>query len=213
MFKICFMRNYAISGAIGAIVIILFLLGACVLFEPFQYKPVYIVNPQKVVDSITINGDSLTCAHIETLKDLENKGLLLTPSEYTSQISSYYSTLVAFLIGLFVLFTIGSIYSIRITSKKEIEDAKRDLDNREAKIKEELKDNIQKSLNELVKDSISFKENVVTAIYGRIEDDIITRKDIENIENKVQKTQENINLLFESIDEVLDKKTSKDEIE
>lgn len=207
------MRSYALSGAVGSLVVILFLLAACVFFEPFQYKSVYIMNPQRTVDAISVNGDSLTCAHIETLRDLEDKGLLLTPSEYTSQISSYYSTLVAFLIGLFVLFTIGSIYSIRITSKKEIEDAKRDLDNRENKIKEVLKENIQKSLTELLKDSISFKENMVAAIYGRIEDDIITRKDIENIENKIQKTQENINLLFESIDDISDKKLSQDEIE
>lgn len=207
------MRYYALSGFVGALVVILFLLTACVFFEPFQYKPVYIMNPQRVVDSIAVKGDSLTCAHIEVLKDLEDKGLLLTPSEYTSQISSYYSTLVAFLIGLFVLFTIGSIYSIRITSKKEIEDAKGDLDDRESKIKEALKENIQKSLSELLKDSISFNENVVTAIYGRIEDEIVTRKDIENIENRLQRMQENINLLFSSVDEISDKKSSQDEIE
>lgn len=207
------MKNYALSGVVGALVVILLLLTACVFFEPIQYKPIYILNPQKVVDPIAEKEDSLTCVHIEILKDLEDKGLLLTPSEYTSQISSYYSTLVAFLIGLFVLFTIGSIYSIRITSKKEIEDAKGDLDNRESKIKEALKDNIQKSLSELLKDSISFNENVVTAIYGRLEDEIVTQKDIENIENKLQTIQENINLLFSSIDEILDKKSSTDEIE
>lgn len=72
---------------------------------------------------------------------------------------------------------------------------------------------LQKSLSELLKDSISFNENVVTAIYGRIEDEIVTRKDIENIENRLQRMQENINLLFSSVDEISDRKSSQDEIE
>lgn len=72
---------------------------------------------------------------------------------------------------------------------------------------------LQKSLSELLKDSISFNENVVTAIYGRIEDEIVTRKDIKNIENRLQRMQENINLLFSSVDEISDRKSSQDEIE
>ena len=65
----------------------------------------------------------------------------------------------------------------------------------------------------MLKDSISFNENVVTAIYGRIEDEIVTRKDIENIENRLLRMQENINLLFSSVDEISDRKSSQDEIE
>lgn len=140
----------------------------CAFFEPFNYKSVYIANPNGVlIENNSIINDTITCSRIEVLKDLENKGLLLTPGEYTSHISSYYSTLVTFLIGLFVLFTVGSIYSIKITSKKEIEDIKNELDNRESKIQDKLKSNIRDSLNELLRDSISFKESVINALYGR----------------------------------------------
>ena len=208
------MKNHITSGCVGAIVTILILFVACAFFEPFHYKPVYILNPQKVLspkDSIT--NDSLKCLHIEVLKDLENKGLLLTPSEYTSHISSYYSTLVAFLIGLFVLFTIGNIYALRITSKKEIEDIREELDNKEKEIRENLKRNIKESLNELLRDSISFKESAVDALYGRIEDELITRSDKEIIDNKLRQLEEDVKLLFESYDEIPDKKSSKEEIE
>lgn len=186
----------------------------CAFFEPFNYKSVYIANPNGVlIENNSIINDTITCSRIEVLKDLENKGLLLTPGEYTSHISSYYSTLVTFLIGLFVLFTVGSIYSIKITSKKEIEDIKNELDNRESKIQDKLKSNIRDSLNELLRDSISFKESVINALYGRIEDELVTVSDKEIIERKLSELEENINLLYETFDELSDRKLSKEEIE
>lgn len=207
--------EHILSGALGALIVILCILAASVFFKPFDYKAVYIVNPEKstlVNDSITHN--QLTCNKIDLLKDLENKGLLLTPQEYTSHISNYYSTLVAFLIGLFVLFTIGSIFSIKITSKNEIDEAKKDLDDREAKIKNNLKTNIQDTLSELLKDSISYREMIVSAIYGQVEDELVTQDDLDMIESKVKaindsfdkkanKMQKDISSLFEVVDEII----------
>ncbi|WFE84173.1 hypothetical protein [Parabacteroides chongii] len=208
------MGNNTISGIIGGVTVIMFLLVVCAFFEPFNYKSVYIANPNGVlIENNSIINDTITCSRIEVLKDLENKGLLLTPGEYTSHISSYYSTLVTFLIGLFVLFTVGSIYSIKITSKKEIEDIKNELDNRESKIQDKLKSNIRDSLNELLRDSISFKESVINALYGRIEDELVTVSDKEIIERKLSELEENINLLYETFDELSDRKLSKEEIE
>lgn len=208
------MKHIILSGCIGGLVVILLLIAGCVFFEPFNYRPVRVINPEKIVaNNDTTHNTILTCSQIEILRDLENKGLLLTPHEYTSHISSYYTTLIAFLIGLFVLFTIGSIFSIKMTSQKEIDEAKRDLDNREEKIKRELKQNIQASLAELLKDSISFKENVINAMYGRIEDDLITRSDKQNIENKLNKLETDINFIFESLSDISDTESSKEEIE
>lgn len=101
------MKKYIIAGGTGGIVVSLLLLLASHAFDSFHYKSIFIINPQKIIDSTTGGGDNLTCAHIKILKDLEDKGLLMTPSEYTSHISSFYSTFVTFLIGLFVLFTMG----------------------------------------------------------------------------------------------------------
>lgn len=208
------MKNNTLSGFIGGLTVALFLVAACVFFEPFNYKSIYVVNPEKVLtNDDSIRQDSVICSRIEILKDLENKGILLTPGEYTSHISSYYSTLVAFLIGLFVLFTIGSIFSIKITSKKEIEEIREELDYKESKIKDNLKKDIRESLSELLRDSISFKESVISAIYGRIEDDLITRSDKENIDKKLSKVEEDIIFLFESLDGISEKESSKEEIE
>lgn len=208
------MKNNTLSGFIGGLTVVFFLIVVCVFFEPFNYKSVYIVNPEKVLaKNDPISQDSVVCSRIEILKDLEKKGILLTPSEYTSHISSYYSTLVAFLIGLFVLFTLGSIFSIKITSRKEIEEIREELDNKENKIKENLKKDIRESLSELLRDSISFKESVLGAIYGRIEDDFISRNDKEIIDNKLSQIEDFTNFLFDSLGEISEKKSSKEEIE
>lgn len=180
-----------LSGFIGASILFIVLFAISVWLKPFNYQAVYVINPEAVVKT-----DSLICNQITVLKDLESKGILLTPQEYTSHISGYYSTLVAFLIGLFVLFTIGSIIGIRITSKKEIEEAK-----------DELKEKLKTSLANELKDSKAFYENIINDILGRIEDDIVTKDDkvlidddLKSLTNKQIKMEDDINLLFEMTD-------------
>ena len=64
-----------------------------------------------------------------------------------------------------------------------------------------------------MRDSISFKESVINALYGRIEDELVTVSDKEIIERKLSELEENINLLYETFDELSDRKLSKEEIE
>lgn len=186
-----------LSGFISAAILIIVLLAITVWLKPFNYQAVYVVNP-KVITADSLKSDSLTCSHIAVLQDLENKGVLLTPQEYTSHISSYYSTLVAFLIGLFVLFTVGSIYGIRVTSRKEIEESK-------INIKDELKE----SLANEIRDSKSFNENIICAVKENMKDVVITKEDsilvelnakLKNIEDKQNKLSEDIELIYEEIE-------------
>lgn len=184
-------------GAIDASVILLIMFAIIVWLKPFNYRVAYVLNPQKVVTN-SLQTDTLTCNHFAVLQDLEKKGLLLTPQEYTSHIASYYSTLIAFLIGLFVLFTIGSIYGIRITARKELEEAK-------LNIKNELKE----SLANEIKDSKSFNESIIDAVVKNLKDIILTKSDdtikeidskIKNIEDKQTKLSEDIEFIYEEID-------------
>ena len=175
--------SHIISGFVGASILILVLFVITVWIKPFDYQAVYIINPE-IVTTDSLNTDSFTCSQIAVLQDLENKGVLLTPQEYTSHISSYYSTLVAFLIGLFVLFTVGSIYGIRITSRKEIEEAKDD-----------LKEKLKTSLANELKDSKSFNESIINDIFGRIDEKIMTQSDLEDLDNRL-KDLENHSIRF-----------------
>lgn len=124
-----------------------------------------------------------------------------------------YNTLIGFLIGLFAIFTFGTIYSIKYASKKEIEEIKSDIDNHKTATKGELKQDIVNSLNELMRDSISFKDSCISALYGRIEDEILRNTDKEAIDDKILKIEENIKLLFEAYDQLEEEKSSNQEIE
>ena len=212
--KIFSMKKCIISGVIGAAIIVLVIIVVSTFINPINYAPIYLLNPEKAVsydDSVYI--DSIKCLHIEMLKDLESKGLLLNPSEYTSHIADYYNTLIAFLLGLFVIFTFGTIYSIKSTSKKEIDDIKTDIDNHKLKTDEMLKKNIVESLNELMRDSISFKDSCINALYGRIEDEVLKQGDKDAIENRIMKIEEDIKLLYNAYEEIDEKKSSEQEIE
>lgn len=208
------MKNYIVSGIIGAAVIILVIIVVIAFIAPIDYAPVYLLNPEKALsynDSTVI--DSVKCLHVEVLKDLESKGVLLNPSEYTSHITDYYNALIAFLLGLFAIFTFGTIYSIKSVSKREIDEIKTDIDNHKVKTNAELKKSIVESLSELMRDSISFKDTCINALYGRIEDEILKHEDKEAIDNRMLKLERDIKLLFEVYDNIAEEKSANQEIE
>ena len=208
------MKNYIIAGVISAAVVILVIIVVITFISPINYAPIYLLNPENALsynDSIAM--DSIKCLHIEMLKDLESKGVLLSPSEYTSHIADYYNALIAFLLGLFAIFTFGTIYSIKYTSKKEIDEIKADIDDHKSNIEAELRNGIIESLRELMRDSISFKETCINALYGRIEDEILRHEDKEVIDNRMLKLEENVKFLFEAYDKLEEDKSSNQEIE
>lgn len=208
------MKQYIISGIVGAAVIILGIVVITSFVTPINYAPIYLLNPEKALtynDSLVI--DSVKCVHIEVLRDLESKGVLLNPSEYTSHITDYYNSLIAILLGLFAIFTFGTIYSIKSASKKEIDDIKTDIENHKVRTNAELKQNIVGALSELMWDSISFKDTCINALYGRIEDEILRHEDKEAIDNRILKLESDIKLLFEAYDNLEEEKSSNQEIE
>lgn len=208
------MKKYIISGIVGAAVIILVTVVITSFVTPINYAPIYLLNPEKALtynDSLVI--DSVKCVHIEVLRDLESKGVLLNPSEYTSHITDYYNSLIAILLGLFAIFTFGTIYSIKSASKKEIDDIKTDIENHKVRTNAELKQNIVGALSELMRDSISFKDTCINALYGRIEDEILRHEDKEAIDNRILKLESDIKLLFEAYDNLEEEKSSNQEIE
>lgn len=208
------MKKIITISILGTIFTILVIIVIVTFIAPINYAPIYLLNPEKALslqDSVAI--DSIKCLHVEVLKDLESKGILLTPDEYTSHIADYYNTLIAFLLGLFVLFTIGSIYSLKSAYKKEFDEINTSIDNYKSQVKTELKKDIVDSLNELMRDSISFKECCINALYGRIEDEVINHDDKEIIDERITKLEEDIKLLYDSYDDIFEHKTSNQELE
>ena len=189
-------RYHFVSGIIGAVVVVLIGIVFLTWISPIDVAPVYMLNPQVALDSIqTTQLDSLRCEHLEVLRDLESKGVLLSPADYTSHISSFYNSLIAVLVGMFVIFSIGSVYVMKATSKREIEDLKQE-------VKNDTRNHILEQLNNLLNDSIAFQETTITALYGRIEDDIVTSDQMETVESTIEKLQNDIQLLYDSFTEI-----------
>lgn len=208
------MRTGILSGIIGASAIVLVIVLVIAYVAPIDYAPIYLLNPEKALsDNDSIVLDSMKCVHVEVLKDLESKGVLLIPCEYTSHITEYYNTLISFLLGLFVVFSFGTIYSIKAASRKEIDEIKADINDHKTRTEGELKRSIVASLSELMRDSKSFEETCINALYGRIEDEVLRHEDKEAIDLRMQKIEENVDLLFKAYEELEEEKSSNQEIE
>ena len=186
--------QYITSGAIGALTIVLIGIVIFAIHPPIDMAPVYMINTTQVADSIQLHQlDSLRCEHLEVLKDLENKGLLLTPSDYTSHITSFYNGLIAFLIGIFVLFTVGGVLTLRFTSKRELEEIKQDVNTG-------TREHIITQLQSMINDSVSFQETTLNALTGRFEDKIITHQQLKDVEKSIDKLESDLKKIQESID-------------
>lgn len=141
-----------IAGVLGGITVIALFLILVIFSNAFSYKAIYIVNPET-------KSDSLSQLEIVTLKSLETKGLLTTPDQYANNIASYYNTFVAFLTILFVVFSYLSYYSIKKTSRKDIEV------------------DVEIALKDMLRDSIKFRDTVLHSIYGKIEENFVDYDD------------------------------------
>lgn len=119
------------------------------------------------------SSDSLkiVSAKVKLLQEMESKGILLTPQEYTSQISGFYSTIITFLIALFVVFTFIGYYSIRMFAKSDI----------------------KKIIDELIDDSIEFNERTTNAIKTKIVADFVPNEEFEDYKKEQKETIRVIN--------------------
>ena len=171
--------SHVISGFAGGLFvagIIIVLLCCCKLHD---YSPIYILNNSKSVmatDSMYIKAAkhdrvSTISEKVKLLKELETKGILLTPNEYTSQISSYYNTIITFLIALFAIFSFIGYFSIRLASKHDV----------------------QNTINELMDDSVQFRNRTTESIITIFSDSFVSKEELEDVKRELELSIEDIN--------------------
>lgn len=166
-------------GVAGGLLVVLLVIAALVFLRPFNYQPLLILNT---------SADSLLNCQKASIANLRTANIILTPQEYTSQLSNFYNTLVAFLIGLFVIFTLINVWYIKKMSHFEIENLEGNLKN---KLSQELKDSIE--------DSFSFTDRLTTKITSQVNDDLINsfHETIDQINDKTEKLEKKINDLLD----------------
>lgn len=218
------MRTNISSSIIIAIIATLMVVISLLCFIPgFDYKLVYIPSSSCYKDTLICNIDSVSTlstsldsiieqkcnklSEVEMLSRLERNGLIVSPNDYTARISSYYSVLVAFLVGLFVLFTIMSYFSIKSSFSKEFEEERNRLLEEKQAYKGELSASVNESLKKLLIDSREVQRTIVESLRGKVVDEVIqcidekanTPEGEENISDAIKELSDTINNLKEDV--------------
>lgn len=170
-----------VSGLVGGIIVAL--IGFVVIvgvYNPYEIKSCFIEHDQSLImNSDTIMPKSEKQVSIEQqmlFNKLKEQKIILTPNEYTSQLGTYYNSLIAVLIGLFVVFSLVSFFSIKGFAKNEIKEAQLELDQKSAEINQIIKNEVKLVLDEMLRDSKLMHDKLDKSITGIVDDALNTTK-------------------------------------
>lgn len=198
--------GYVWSGCLGGIIVGCVIILGLMCWSPVHLTPTLILKPTSDSQGLTASIEQLSPNHIDAIKDLENKGVLLTPDQYTSHVSSFYSTLVAVLVGLFVVFTLLSYFITNENSSKKISEAM-------LEIRRDLDEQIIKALTDLMTDSQRFQEKLDASVSAFVTDDVVKKEEYDTLVKEVGKHNNNIAELFIYYVDLEERMASNEEVE
>lgn len=169
------------GGIIGTIFVLVLVVAVFVWIKPFNYRAVMIVEQTQLQNE---GRPVLTIPEAELLASLRDKGYLVTPAEYTNNMIGYYNTLIAFLAVFFVVFTVAGYFAIRGLSKKEVREEAR----------------------ELLKDSESFRSDVMSTLMGNFDANYVQT---EVFEQRMKDTEDNVASLMADKNQTIVEKVRK----
>lgn len=135
------------------------------------------------VDTLAINAAFLS--------KMRENGELLSSDEFASRITDYYSTLVAVLTSLFVLFTLVTYMTIKNQFEGKFDEKARELENNQ-------RQKIVDELRSMLSDSKKIDEIIQSTIGGHIDDKIATKEEIEHLSQVIDNQGRNVISLMSS---------------
>ncbi len=157
----------------GCISIVLVTLAVLLLHKQQQiFNPVYIVTTQYEVNDTTINNiQSFEVKEkLAEIKKLNEKGVLLTPQEYTSHIETFYNNIIAVLVALLAIFSLVTYFHLKFIAKEEVQVQVKDLIKNSPEIQRIIDENINGKIDDAIYDTIdesmATKEDLAKAIMG-----------------------------------------------
>lgn len=188
-------------------VIVLFAVLCCIFLynctDIFRRQHTYVANPNYLIDgnnyvqkkdifvddstkhlvwaipTKNINQDSL---------GLIESGRIITAEEFASDITGYYSVLITVLVGLFILFTLFSYFSLKETFKQQFGEKEDDY-------KEHIKELVAEKLRDY-----SVRQSIIVQLMGEVEESL-SRKDEES-DKRLEKAEENIKKIYKLYDSI-----------
>lgn len=191
------------------ILVLIVVVGMICLFlhgchSPFKGENTFIASPSYVVDGnlyikkadvkldsarhLILKDDNVSQTNLPNndLRSLCEQGKILTTSEFASNITGYYNTLVSVLVGLFILFSIFGYYALNEKFKKELEEKKQGLEERlEIVVKDKLSD------------SVKLRGVIINQLISEVEDWGMSKDEAINLKTDIDKLKDDINTLYE----------------
>lgn len=155
-------RKYAphiAAGIGGAIFVFVLLIIGLIVFKAHNYVLIHIINSE--------SASFEYLDKIESVRHLKENGLVLTPSEYTSNIAGFYNTIITLIIALFGAF---AIITYRI-SKRNVQD--------------QVNEEVEKTLSKIMMDSKEFDNKVFNAIYSKMSQEFATIEQLQALDDSV----------------------------
>lgn len=191
------------------ILVLIVVVGMFCLFlhgchSPFKGENTFIASPSYVVDGnlyikkadvkldsarhLILKDDNVSQTNLPNndLRSLCEQGKILTTSEFASNITGYYNTLVSVLVGLFILFSIFGYYALNEKFKKELEEKKQGLEEQlEIVVKDKLSD------------SVKLRGVIINQLISEVEDWGMSKDEAINLKTDINKLKDDINTLYE----------------
>lgn len=201
-------RVFEVVVLIVALTMVCLFLHGC--HSPFLGENTFVASPSYVVDGsryVKISEVKLdSVGHLvwankakwhskneeDDLHSLCEQGKILTTSEFASNITGYYNTLVSVLVGLFVLFSVFGYFALNEKFKKELEEKEKELENR-----------LVQTVKDKLSDSVILQNAIVEKLRSDVEDLMMTKDDAFSIKADMETIQKDINSLYELNDELM----------
>lgn len=169
-----------IWGAIlGSLISFVVILFILAYFNPHLYSVQIINDPKTFCTDIQLKELLIT--------ELRKDNAILTPCEYTNNIVSYYNTFITILIGLLALFSLFGYLHLKHTSKNEI----------------------AKSLKDMIRDSKEFEKTIKDYASGFIED----TEEFDTIRNNIKILEEKIENIRNTLEDLTSLKIDTKELQ
>lgn len=199
------------------ILVLIVVVGMICLFlhgchSPFTGENTFIASPSYVVDGnlyikkadvkldsarhLILKDENISHSNLpkNELRSLCEQGKILTTSEFASNITGYYNTLVSVLVGLFILFSIFGYYALNEKFKKELEEKEQGLEER-----------LEQVVKDKLSDSLTLRGAIISQILSEVEDWGMTKDEAINLKTDIDKIKDDINTLYELNDELTDR--------
>ena len=163
-------KHPILTGLLGGCITVIVVFIIILISHKQQqiFNPVYIVTSQYKVNNPILNNikNNEVKDKLAEVERLNEKGVILTPQEYTSHISTFYNNIIAVLIALLAIFSIVTYLHFKFLAKEEVQNQVKDLMRNSPEIQRIISENVSGKIEDV--------------IYSELNDSIVTKKNIKN---------------------------------